>query len=410
MKDIFRTYGGLARIRDARIMLAGGSLSTLGDAMALVALLLRVHATGAGPYAVTVLLLCFAAPVVLTLGLAGAVADRYDSRRVLLVTGVVQTAAAAALAFAHDLVTICGLVLVLQAGYAFGNPVWGSLQPVVVDEARLPTLVSAMQATRAVAAPTGSALGGVLTQVSGPAAALLGNALTFAVLTVGGVSLRARRHGEAADGRPIGLLPRAGVEALRRAPVAGVLLMALAPFIVTLESVNAVEVFLVRDVLGASPAAFGVSEATAGAAALAGALLAGAVHGRGRQTRWILVALFGIGAAQVLQGLAPAFAVYLVGCFGVGCLLGLVNTLVFTVLLGEVAQESRGAALALLNGAARVGTVLALVLGGVLGTTLGPRGAFVTVGVVGLAVAALAGWRLRRVRSPERTRHTVCSG
>ena len=60
--------------RDVRLAVPAVALSVLGDAMAMVALTLRVHASGAGPYAVAGLLLCFALPVVLTMGLAGSVA------------------------------------------------------------------------------------------------------------------------------------------------------------------------------------------------------------------------------------------------------------------------------------------------------------------------------------------------
>lgn len=58
-------------------------------------------------------------------------------------------------------------------------------------------------------------------------------------------------------------LPLDGVAALRRHPLLARLTAAVLPFIVTLESVNAVEVFLVRDVLGGSASRFGLSEAVA---------------------------------------------------------------------------------------------------------------------------------------------------
>ncbi|HET8769221.1 MAG TPA: hypothetical protein VFM86_17975, partial [Pedococcus sp.] len=106
------------------VVLGAGALSVAGDSAAMVALVLRAHATGGGAAPVAALLLCFALPVVATTGAAGALADRADPRRLLLVAGLVQAGAAAGLALVDDLVTTCLLVLVMQTGFALGQPVW----------------------------------------------------------------------------------------------------------------------------------------------------------------------------------------------------------------------------------------------------------------------------------------------
>ena len=51
------------------------------------------------------------------------------------------------------------------------------------------------------------------------------------------------------------------------------LLLGSIPLIIVLEGVNVVEVFLVRDNLGASPTAYGLLEACFGAGAVTGAAL-----------------------------------------------------------------------------------------------------------------------------------------
>ena len=89
MKRMFQEWREVAAFRDARILLIAGALSLAGDAMAMVALVLRVHASGAGPYAVSGLLWCFALPVVVTMRLAGRASDRIDSRRLLVASGLV---------------------------------------------------------------------------------------------------------------------------------------------------------------------------------------------------------------------------------------------------------------------------------------------------------------------------------
>jgi hypothetical protein len=56
----------------------------------------------------------------------------------------------------------------------------------------------------------------------------------------------------------------------------------------------------------------------------------------------------------------------------------------------------RGKGLALVNGLARSCTVLALALGGVAESLLGPRGSFAAAGSAGLLVAVWAGVSLHR--------------
>ncbi|MGL5928942.1 MAG: MFS transporter, partial [Dermatophilaceae bacterium] len=167
--------------------------------------------------------------------------------------------------------------------------------------------------------------------------------------------------------------------------------------------VNVVEVFLVRDVLGASPAQYGAADAVHGASAVAGALAAGTVTRRPTRVRLVLAALLGISAAQVAQGLAPTYPVYVGATAVSGALLGIVNALVFAVLLAEVERARHGSAVALVSGLSRTCSVLALLLGGTLASTAGPRVAYVVAGGAGLAVAVVAALVIHRSGSARST-------
>lgn len=93
--------------------------------------------------------------------------------------------------------------------------------------------------------------------------------------------------------------------------------------------------------------------------------------------------------AQVGQGLAPSFAVFLAGCAAVGMALSLSNATLFALLVTTVDDADRGKVLALVSGASRACTVVALALGGVLASTLGPRVAYVLAGTAGLAIIGM---------------------
>ena len=403
---MLRNYGDVLRVRSVRSVLLAAAVSVAGDAAAMVALLLRVHATGAGPWAVSLLLLAFAVPVVLTMGVAGALADRADPRRVLVVTALVQVAAGLGLAAVDGLAATVALVLVLQTGFALGNPSWAAVVPRLVPDGAAGRVVALQQALRGVAGPLGAGVGGVLVQWRGPSTALLLDAVTYLALAGAALALPRRTPTPAAgDGAPettgrrgvlANLLPGDGVRALRADPVIGVLVVALLPLVVTLESVNAVEVFLLRDVLGASAAQFGLAEAVHGGAAVVGAVLSGAATTRTTRVRGVLAAIAVIGLAQVGQAVAPGFLAYLALGLGVGLFLGVVNALTFGLLLDEIDAAHRGAVVALVGGLSRAAGALALVLGGVVGTLAGPRSAYLVAGGATLVVAAAAVWAVHR--------------
>ncbi|WP_313717065.1 MFS transporter [Arsenicicoccus bolidensis] len=386
MKQILHTYVAAFSHRDAVILLAAGALSTVGDAMALVALTLRTHDTQAGPYAVAGLLVCFALPLVLTMGIAGSVADRADSRTVLVTGSLVQAAAAGGLALTTDYAATLVLVALLQTAFAFTSPLWTSLLPLVAGDELAGVLVSLRQGLRTASTPVGAAAGGLLVQHQGASAALAIDAASFLALTVAALLLRTRRRRAAQPDR-LSASPGPALRILRGHPTTGILVAAVLPFILTLESVNAVEVYLLRDVLHANAADYGWAEAAAGVSATVGALLAGTVTTSSRRARLLLGTLVLVAANQAGQGLAISVGVFVVlGCV-VGGLLGATNTWLIAVLLAEIPDRERGRVLAAVEGAARACTVAALALGGTLNLLVGPRTAYLVVGAAGLAIS-----------------------
>lgn len=88
-------------------------------------------------------------------------------------------------------------------------------------------------------------------------------------------------------------------------------------------------------------------------------------------------------------------------CLAIGVAVGLANALVIVVILDQIPDSARGRVIALVTGLLRSGTIVATVLGGVLAAAIGPRLAFVTTGLLGLATALLAAYAIgRSVRRP----------
>src|SRR5690606_33955886 len=156
---------------------------------------------------------------------------------------------------------------------------------------------------------------------------------------------------------------------------------------------NAVEVFLARDTLGATPAQYGLGELAAGAGSVLGAAVAGRLSG-GRA--WVrgTIGGFAVGCgALAVAGAAPSFWVYLVLMVVVAGAAGVGNAANGALVITRTPDAQRGTVGAALSGIARTGSVLALALGGLLGTLLSPRAVFVGGGVLGLVVVLALGWR-----------------
>ena len=113
-------------------------MSSCGDFLAATALVLELQQRGAGGFAVAAVLIAAAAPPVLLVRWTGRLADRADSRLLLVATGLAQAAACVALAFASGPVEIIALVAVLAAGLAVTQPCLSALLPSMVPADDLP--------------------------------------------------------------------------------------------------------------------------------------------------------------------------------------------------------------------------------------------------------------------------------
>src|SRR6476661_9994024 len=162
----------LWRHRDLRLVMPARALSYVGDALALFALMLRIHDEGAGTGGMAVLLAAFSLPPVLLMGVAGHVSDRFDSRRVLLASTTVELLACAGLALVGGLAATVALVVLLQLGQAVSNPTWGALMPRIVGDEDMGRVSALQQGLLAGTGVVGATAGGLLVGAFGVSAAL----------------------------------------------------------------------------------------------------------------------------------------------------------------------------------------------------------------------------------------------
>src|SRR4029453_19050063 len=110
------------RWRDVYVAATCGAVSMAGDFLAATALVLALQSRGGGSVAGAGVLLASTVPLVVLGPMTGRLADRVDSRTLLVAVGLVQAVVCAVLAHSTDPVAIVGLPAGLAGGVAGGRP------------------------------------------------------------------------------------------------------------------------------------------------------------------------------------------------------------------------------------------------------------------------------------------------
>ena len=393
----------LLKNRDLRLIASAVGLSAMGDWLALAPLGLALAADTGSGFALAALMASLWAPSVILAGPAGRLADRFESRSLLIWVSLSQTVVAAGLAFVDGTAAILALTTLLGTGFAVAQPAEFALVPVVCGErdggARESCLSSAnglVEFARYAGFAAGPALGGLLAAAGSPKLALLANAATFLAVSALALWLRARRPGSRdADAVTTGLEDeRSGFRALF-ADHELTLVMAVAFFSLLFMTSNwAAMPFFTTDDLHAGAFGYGALLSCWTLGMAVGALGAAPRVATGA----IVTAIIGATAVQgsglavpaIALSLPLAFAAFFAGGFGHG----LKNTLARTMIHMRVPEAERGRAFASYNALRNGAELLALLGGALMVSAAGARWTVFLAGALSAAVA-LSGLALR---------------
>ncbi|MGH2406871.1 MAG: MFS transporter [Candidatus Limnocylindrales bacterium] len=399
---VLRIFRGLLSNRPLVRLLGGEFISSIGDWLYLVALLVLVYQESNDPVLLGIVGAARVLPYVLLSIPAGIVADRYDRRLVLLITDVARgliMLAMAGLVMVHGpLWAIVSLAVLATCFSCFFGPTIGAYLPALVrDERELGPANSAWSTLDNLAFVIGPAVGGLLIGASGLTLAFLLNAVSFGFVAIvlwmlpspartaeSTKAVQARAADEASKPRFESLGPHA-------VPLLGLATVdATTSFV--FGGLGVLTVLLAVDQLGAGEAGTGYLNAAVGVGGVIGALGSGAFVVRpGLRLPLIFGSLalaLGVGALGLTQTLAPALIAMAIASAG-SLITEVVSTTIFQRVIPDAIRGRALGAIATLGTLAyAAGSLVLPVAAGIF--TIGPV-LIASAGIVLVGVIVAAG-------------------
>lgn len=393
-----KTFQSLAT-RNFRLFFIGQLISNTGNQLTNVALILFVLKLGHSGLAVGALVACQFGPLVVLSAWAGAVADRTDKRRALLVTQsleMAQSAVLAVLAFLPhpSLVVLYALALAGGVLLAFDNPLRRSFVPEMVSKDDLPNAVVLYSTIVASSQVSGPALAGALVATVGFGWCFAFDAVTYLAVIACLFMMREgqlfRQPPKARTGREV----REGLAYVASVPR---LWISFAMFAcVGLFSFNlrvALPLLVTRSLHG-TEVGFAVLYATMSSGAVVGTLLV--AHKRLVELRHVVVGALALGCAMLLLSAMPSVQAAVLAAFLVGAATVIYMTASTTIAQVDTRRDMHGRVLALqtalIGGTALVGGPIV----GQIADLAGGRAPIAVGGLVCLLAAGLGGLGRRR--------------
>lgn len=296
------------RIRDFRTLWAASIVSSLGSFLSTIAASwLMLELTRSATW-VSLMIASSTLPLVLVAIPAGALADLFDRRKILLVSQGTMAIASVGMTilWAVGAVTpgrLLALGLLQGLGLSIGHPAWQALVPDLVPRDIVAGAVALNSAAFNVARAVGPALGGVLVATAGPGWGFGLNAVSYLGVMAAVLTFRGGRWQRDHEGGPLRTAVGVGLRYARFTPALGWLLLVATGFAITSANLQALLPSLTDAVLGGAAITYGVLLGAMGVGALVGAFTRPQAAERlGARLVPIGIALF--GASGIVVGSA----------------------------------------------------------------------------------------------------------
>ncbi|WP_025272806.1 MFS transporter [Haloglycomyces albus] len=354
-------------------------------------LVLQLQSSGFGGAAVALLITCGTVPVVALTPIAGRIADRFDSRWIMSLSGLAQSVFILAMTQTNGYVAHLVLLSLCACGTAVMAPTVSALVPRMASGRKLPIAISFVQTGNLLGMVIGPAAAGFLVAAYDTdvaltivAAAALGRALFS-------LTIRTRRGG-AANLVTDDAATESRTWTLRSDRLILTTVIGLGGCLMVLSAANVLEVFLVREVYGAGEATYGIINSSWTFGMTIGALIVGWTISRfTRDMTLSWSVMFSVGAmcaiilviAQPLPSVNLIIPLYFLG----GIMNAGINAGVQTIVARRVPEAHRGRAGARINGTVQGASLVGFGFGALLSTMFSVETALMIAAGGGLAVA-----------------------
>lgn len=334
---------------------------------------------------------------------AGALVDRWNRRRVMIVAdaliALVTVGLAGLFLVGAERVWIVYAVMFLRAaGGSFHWPAMQASTSLMVPEQHLSRVAGLNQSLRGAVGIIAPPAGALLLQILPLQAVLaidVGTAL-FAIVPLFFVHIPQPAPSVEVDGAlPVSLIEdvRQGFRYVRGWPGLFAILVMATVINFLLTPASSLMPLLVTDHFGGEALELGWLQSAWGGGVVAGGLILGAWGGFRRRILTSLLGLVGIGVGFLLVGLLPpsGFILAVGGIFLAGTMNPITNGPIFSIVQAEVAPDMQGRVFTLVQSMATAATPLGMIIGGPVADAFGVR-VWYLVGGLGCALMGITGF------------------
>jgi MFS family permease len=303
--------------RDFVLMWIAQLVSTAGSALTDLAAGIFVYQQTGSALLVGVTLMATAVPSLIVGLIAGVFVDRWDRRRVMMASNLLQAVVVAAIPFVlgANVVLLFALLLVNAGVKQFFDPAYEALIPEIASDEELTAANAFLQIASFGSTAIGFAGAGLLASIDIKLAFWI-DALTFLVSAVCIFLIRTRVKSEApAEETSVGVVVanlKIGIRTIVEIPMLRSLFLLGAPVFFAFGLWNVLLLPMAIKVLGATEFEYGVQEALTSVGFVVGSLFMAKYADRLQIGLWVFVGTMGMGISGILYGLSPTIAIAIV--------------------------------------------------------------------------------------------------
>ena len=396
-EDQNRGAGSVLKIPNFRALWIGQTISQIGDGLTSLAILIVVNQLTGSTKALATVAIALALPQLLIGLFAGVFVDRWDRRRIMIVSDILRGFVVIGFIFIREpsQVWMFYWLAFIQASIGtFFDPAKSALIPNIVDSPELLAANGLSQTTRVITGVIGTALAGVLIGLAhGAWLPFLLDALSFFIsaIFITRIILSGQENArtEEAANDSIDQL-KEGLRFTFRHRMIGTAMIALALTMLGFGAVNVLFVPFMVNLLQTPISWVGILEAAQVVGMVLGSSLVALLASRVKLKQLISTGIFLLGSLIMLIGTLQSIWSVGITLFVVGLVLTPVQAGVSTSMQRYVPNEMRGRVGAALNTVISLASVISMALSGILGDALGIRQVFFLSGTIAMGAGLFA--------------------